>query len=120
MQEQYSRRNCLLIHGVKEDANEDTDKLLFQFIQDDLEVDVNFVKLNVWKNNIYNGIIMVNSDNKIKVFYDVIAETSKPCCQYKIHLVSILFCFLILLSWIFRNHIFSEQLHEKGPVPFTL
>ena len=53
MQEQYSRRNCLLIHGVKEDANEDTDKLLFQFIQDDLEVDVNFnvnvnfVKLNV-------------------------------------------------------------------------
>ena len=73
MQEQYSRRNCLLIHGVKEDANEDTDKLVFQFIQNDLEVDVNFVKLNVWKNNIYNGRIMVNSDNKIKVFYDLIA-----------------------------------------------
>ena len=27
-QEQYSRRNCILVHGVKESENEDTDVVL--------------------------------------------------------------------------------------------
>ena len=41
-QEQYSRRNCLLLHGVKEGDNEDTDKIVVKLTQDDLgeEIDV--------------------------------------------------------------------------------
>ena len=31
-QEQYSRRNCLLVHGVKEEQNEDTDKVVIKLI----------------------------------------------------------------------------------------
>ena len=27
-QEQYSRRNCILIHGLKENQNEDTDEVI--------------------------------------------------------------------------------------------
>ena len=39
-QEQYSRRNCLLIHGVEENSNEDTDKLALNIINNDLEIDL--------------------------------------------------------------------------------
>ena len=38
-QEQYSHRNCLLIHGVEENSNEDTDKLALN-INNDLEIDL--------------------------------------------------------------------------------
>ena len=31
-QGQYSRRNCLLIHGVEENSNEDTGKLVLNII----------------------------------------------------------------------------------------
>ena len=36
----YSRRNCLLIHGVEENSNEDTDKLVLNIINNDLEIDL--------------------------------------------------------------------------------
>ena len=39
-QEQYSRRNCLLIHGVEENSNEDTDQLALNIINNDLEIDL--------------------------------------------------------------------------------
>ena len=29
--EQYSRRNCLLTHGVKENEKEDTDEVVIEF-----------------------------------------------------------------------------------------
>ena len=37
-QEQYSRQNCLLIHSVEENSNEDTDKLAWNIINNDLEI----------------------------------------------------------------------------------
>ena len=45
-QEQYSRRNCILIHGVKEEQSEDTDNVLVKLIKDNLEEDVDLTELN--------------------------------------------------------------------------
>ena len=45
-QEQYSRRNCLLIHGIKEERNESTDDIVVKFIQDDLQEEINFEDLD--------------------------------------------------------------------------
>ena len=39
-QEQYSRRNCLLVHGVEENRNEDTDTLSINIINEHLELDI--------------------------------------------------------------------------------
>ena len=39
-QGQYSRRNCLLIHGVEENSNEDTGKLVLNIINNNLEIEV--------------------------------------------------------------------------------
>ena len=45
-QEQYSRRNCILIHGVKEEQNEDTDNVVVKLIKDSLEEDVDLTELD--------------------------------------------------------------------------
>ena len=45
-QEQYSRRNCFLIHGIKEERNENTDDIVVKFIQDDLQEEINFEDLD--------------------------------------------------------------------------
>ena len=39
-QEQYSRRNCLLIHGIEETDKEDTDKLVLDVINKDMDIDL--------------------------------------------------------------------------------
>ena len=39
-QEQYARRNCLLIHGVYENQNEDTDALSISILNDHLRLDI--------------------------------------------------------------------------------
>ena len=39
--EQYSRRNCLLIHGVKENEKEDTDEVVIEFFEKEMEDDIN-------------------------------------------------------------------------------
>ena len=39
-QEQYSRRNCLLIHSGEENSNEDTDKFVLNIINNHLEIDL--------------------------------------------------------------------------------
>ena len=36
--EQYSRRNCLLLHGVKENTNEDTDDIVVKTISENLDI----------------------------------------------------------------------------------
>ena len=38
--EQYSRRNCLLIHGIEENQNEDTDILSINIINEHLGLDI--------------------------------------------------------------------------------
>ena len=44
--QQYSRRNCLLIHGVEEIRKEDTDKLVLNVINNDLENDLTEVAID--------------------------------------------------------------------------
>ena len=43
---QYSRRNCLLIHGMEENSNEDTDKLVLNIINNDLGIDLTEVAID--------------------------------------------------------------------------
>ena len=45
-QGQYSRRNCLLIHGVEENSNEDTDTLVLNTINNDLKIDLTEVAID--------------------------------------------------------------------------
>ena len=35
--EQYSRRNCLLIHGVKENEKEDTDEIVIEIFEKEMQ-----------------------------------------------------------------------------------
>ena len=37
-QEQYSRRNCILIHGTLENKEENTDQQAIDFINDNLDI----------------------------------------------------------------------------------
>lgn len=39
-QEQYSRRNCLLIHGISESDNENTDDIVMKTVQENMEITV--------------------------------------------------------------------------------
>lgn len=45
-QEQYSRRNCLLIHGVKEQKDEDTNDVVLQILKDELKEEVHIQDLD--------------------------------------------------------------------------
>lgn len=40
VQEQYSRRNCLRFHGIPEDVNENTDKVVRQVVKEKLGIDL--------------------------------------------------------------------------------
>ena len=39
-QEQYSRRNCILIHGLKKEMNESTDDRVLKLFREELNEDV--------------------------------------------------------------------------------
>ena len=39
-QEQYSKRNCILIHGVKENQNEDTDEVVINKMKSEMDLDI--------------------------------------------------------------------------------
>ena len=39
-QEQYSRRNCILVHGLEENKEEITDDLVASFIKDKMNIDL--------------------------------------------------------------------------------
>ena len=39
-QEQYSRRNCLLLHGIDEDQDESTDVKVINIVKDKLEIEI--------------------------------------------------------------------------------
>lgn len=45
-QEQYSRRNCLLIHGINENKKEDTDQIVIDALNDNLNLDVSINDLD--------------------------------------------------------------------------
>ena len=45
-QGQYSCQDCLLIHGVEENSNADTDKLVLNIINNDLEIDLTEVAID--------------------------------------------------------------------------
>ena len=39
-QEQYSRRNCLLVHGIAEEKEEITDKVIINTLNETLDLDI--------------------------------------------------------------------------------
>ena len=39
-QEQYSRRNCILIHGIKENQNEDTDEVVVNKLKSEMDLEI--------------------------------------------------------------------------------
>ena len=39
-QEQYSRRNCILIHGVKENQNGDTDEVVVNKVKSEMDLEI--------------------------------------------------------------------------------
>ena len=45
-QGQYFRQNCLPLHGVEENSNEDTDKLVLNITNNDLEIDLKEVSID--------------------------------------------------------------------------
>ena len=45
-QEQYSRRNCILIHGLKEEKNESTNNRVLRLFREDMNEDVLLVDLD--------------------------------------------------------------------------
>ena len=46
-QEQYSRRNCLLVHGVEEKNNEDTDQEIINIVKNDLGEEITIHEITV-------------------------------------------------------------------------
>ena len=57
-QEQYSRRNCLLIHGIEERRYEVTGEVVIQTIKSEMDIDLNV------KNIDWTHLIGAKSENK--------------------------------------------------------
>ena len=45
-QQQYSRRNCLLLHGIEETKGEDTDDLVLEVLNDDMGLNISKTALD--------------------------------------------------------------------------
>ena len=45
-QEQYSRRNCILIHGIAENKEEKTDKQAIDFINENLDTKIDEIDID--------------------------------------------------------------------------
>ena len=75
MQEQYSRRNCLLIHGVLAEKNEDTNEVVKRVFKNHLSVEVKDNEIDrshrLGKSNAGNPIIvkLVRHDVKNLIYY---------------------------------------------------
>ena len=39
-QAQYSVRNCLLFHGIKEEKDEDTDSIIINIVKEEMDIDI--------------------------------------------------------------------------------
>ena len=39
-QAQYSRRNCLLFHGIKEEKDEDTDSIIICMVKEEMDIEI--------------------------------------------------------------------------------
>ena len=45
-QEKYSRQNCILIHGIAENKEENTDQQAIDFINDNLHIKINEIQID--------------------------------------------------------------------------
>ena len=45
-QEQYSRRNCILIHGIAENKEENTDQQAIRFINENLDIKIDEIDID--------------------------------------------------------------------------
>ena len=39
-QTQYSRRNCLLFHGIKEEKDEDTNSIIINTVKEEIDIEI--------------------------------------------------------------------------------
>ena len=39
-QAQYSRRNCLLFHGIKEEKGENTDNIIINTVKEEMDIEI--------------------------------------------------------------------------------
>ena len=39
-QAQYSRRNCVLFHGIKEEKGEDTDSIIINTVKEEMNIEI--------------------------------------------------------------------------------
>ena len=39
-QAQYSRRNCLVFHGIKEEKDEDNDSIIINMIKKEMDIEI--------------------------------------------------------------------------------
>ena len=46
MQQQYSRRNFLLVHGINENKDEDTDELVLQTFNTEINIDIKLEQID--------------------------------------------------------------------------
>ena len=47
--EQYSRRHCILIHGIAENKDENTDQQAIDFINDNLDIKIDKIDIDSHK-----------------------------------------------------------------------
>ena len=52
-QAQYSRRNCLLFHGIKEEKGEDTDSIIINTVKEEIDIEILLNDLD-WSHRIGN------------------------------------------------------------------
>ena len=45
-QQQYSRRNCLLLHGIEETKGEDTDNIVLEVLNNDMDLNMSKTDLD--------------------------------------------------------------------------
>ena len=58
--EQYSRRNCLLIHGLTETKTEDTDEMVLDVINKKLNIEISQISIDR-SHRLGNGKVLVRS-----------------------------------------------------------
>ena len=66
LQEQYSRRNCILIHGIAENKEENTDHKAIDFINDRLDIKINKTDIDRYTH------VLTRQRKKNKTYYSEI------------------------------------------------
>ena len=72
-QQQYSRKNCLLFHGIEETKGEDTDDLVLEVLNDDMGLNIPKTALDR-SHRIGNWKTNKSHDQSLLNLYDIMTE----------------------------------------------